>query len=470
MKQYAKYRIFGGFLSTLVAVFAFGSSQVYAAPDVVKLYVAPASQSVVSGNSVTVQVRLSKAANAKVDYAKADMTFSTNQLEVISVSRSGSYFNATGGPVTSFNNSKGTINISGSGDTLPTNADVLVASVTFKAKAAGTGTLSFTGASVAGDLLGSGNVKNSLTATAGTSVVVSSPPTTPPATTQPKPSSTSQSQPPSTQTPAPVAPDSDPENTVATRQDEQTDFSPSTGQTEAANDIKAPGTRPIQIWQWVLSGLISLAAIGGIAYVLITKKREQSGMLPDSTPEPVSLDTQTETIVDENAAAELLAIGSAASADAQDKHEAEPLAQPTPVYVQPEHIVPVEPVSVEGVEIEPLDPAWPTRLNSAPPAEFTAVANVAQNVPVAPVVQPQPQVIEPVYAPQPPAAVAIQEPIQALQPVQVVPPVAEASIPVQQVPPTAPQQTDDFPDMFEEGAARLTAEGLDEQLKPKNAV
>jgi hypothetical protein len=142
----------------------------------VKLYVAPASQSVVSGNSVTVQVRLSKAANSKVDYAKADMTFSTNQLEIVSVSRSGSYFNASGGPVTSFNNSKGTLNISGSGDTLPSNADVLVASVTFKAKSAGTGTLSYTNASLAGDLLGSGSVKNALTATAGTSVLVSSPP------------------------------------------------------------------------------------------------------------------------------------------------------------------------------------------------------------------------------------------------------------------------------------------------------
>jgi hypothetical protein len=205
---------------------------------------------------------------------------------------------------------------------------------------------------------------------------------------------------------------------------------------------------------------------------LITKKREQNGLLPDSAPEPISPDTQTETILDENAAAELLAIGYVGGTVAQDEPEAEPLAQPTPIYVPTQEMAPAEPVSVEGVEVEPLDPAWPTRLNAAPQVEAPTVADLPQDIPVEPVVPPivQPQVIEPVYVPQPPVAAEMQEPVQAQQPVQVVPPVPESPMPPRQAPTATPQQTDDFPDMFEEGAARLTAEGLDEQLKPKNAV
>lgn len=440
MKQHKKYRIFSGLLSALVAAFACGTTQVSAAPDVVKLYVAPASLSVVSGNSLTIQVRLSKAANAKVDYAKADLTFSSNQLEITSVSKSGSHFNASGGPVTSFNNSKGTVNISGSGSTLPVNADVLVASVTLRAKSTGTGLISFTNASVVGDLLGSGSMKNALTATAGSSVAVSSPPApSPPATTQSKPTSPMPSQTTTSPAPTPEAAAGNAEATPNTGPDEQTELISDVKSTDVATDSSQTQGQATQLWQWILSGVISLAAIGGIGYVLIMKKRGQADMLPDSTPAPLSFDAQTETAVAVDAVVQPPAIDS-------EGLQAEQLASPGPVYSPVENPVSAETASVGGMEIEPLDPAWPTQIT--------------------PDVQPQVPAVEPVYAPQT-TVVETQTPVELVA--QATSQAVEGPAPEQQAP-VPLTGGDEFPDMFEEGAARLSAEGFDERLKPKNAA
>lgn len=446
MKQYTKYRIYSGLLSIFVGVITCWPMPVSAAPDLVKLYVAPASQSIVSGNSFTLQVRLIKDTNAKVDYAKADIVFPSQYFEIISISRSGSHFSYNGGPLTSFNNSNGTLVVSGSGDTLPTNANVLVASVTFRAKAVGTRSVSFTDSSVAGDELGSGNVKNALTATAEASINITPPPS-PPVTTQRASNNTTPDQ-----TPSPATPESESEIKQIPTLDEQNESSSYIEQTEIVADTATTPEQRIQLWQWILSGLLSVGAICGIAYVLITKKREEPVMLPETITKTIPTDTHIEAAGNENSSTNLYGLGSTTNEVSQDIPQSSLRSGPGVVPALATEAS--EQPAVGGVEIQPLDPAWSARLNLSP--------DVTQDIstePVSPVLPPQVQITEQTYP----------TPLPSEPPLQVMPRTVEAPVPAQP-PRIAPTQPDEFPDMFEEGAARLSAEGFDEQLKPKNVT
>lgn len=168
------------------SVFLFASSDVAAADPKVKLYLAPAAVTTPVGSTVSMQVRVSKNTTAFVDYVNADMNFPAANLEVVSISKQGSYFSQNSGPTTAFSNAVGTISIKGEGVLMPIKADVLVATVTFKALKAGSANVSFSQKSQVGDMKNGGNVKNVMDAWTGSIVTISSAPLqpTPPTDTE----------------------------------------------------------------------------------------------------------------------------------------------------------------------------------------------------------------------------------------------------------------------------------------------
>lgn len=150
-----------------------------AAPSQLRLYVSPSSTQVSTGTTFSLQVRLEKNTTDRVNYVYADMKFSQNLLEVVSISRVGSAFTTDNGPSIAYSNSQGTITLAGSGNDLPTPADVLVGTVVFRAKTTGTATLSFTADSKAGRQLGGTNVRNLLDTAMGATISIVTPPTAP---------------------------------------------------------------------------------------------------------------------------------------------------------------------------------------------------------------------------------------------------------------------------------------------------
>ena len=445
-----------------VAFVFYGSDPVFAAGNDVRLYVTPSSSSGPIGRNVAVQIRLSKDTNAKVDYAKADTRFSTAVLEVVSVSRAGSYFTNNGGPTTSYNNSNGTLVVSGSGNTLPTVADALLVTVTFRVKTAGAGTISFTGSSEAGDLLGGGNVKNVLNATSGSSITGESPPpaATPakPATATPTPSPTSSPQPSATtapETPTPTPPATNTEDVANDENTLQTTSLPEEGSTPSESPTFLSSLEP---WQMIAGAVLGVGLVGGAAFITVARLRKHETMplqVPQSAEEMEAdsinqlptedsfFQPQPVSIVADESQVPLAPVDTEASVG-------------QPQFTSPE--VPEAPVVVAGVEIEPLDPAMPSPLITVTQPE--AVASAIPDEPIAAPMQPQlqpmpqPESYTPVTAyEQPPAAVQ-QEAYPA--------PVLET--PIAEEPITVGSE-DEFPDMFEEGEARLRAEGLDSQLK-----
>lgn len=418
-----------------------------AATNVVKLYSTPGSQSVAAGNDITLQIRLTKDTTSKVDFAGADIRFSANVLEVISVSRAGSYFTYDNGPTTSFNNANGTLTVSGRGDTLPTAADVLLASVTFRVKTGGTGTTSFTGASVAGDQLGSGNVKNSLNVTSGSTIVGVTPP--PPSSTR----TASPSQPTAT-SPAPSTPQSQSPTSTAAGVNEQT--SPLSGdeilETDpAAKDVVTVDAKQafpfgLELWQVLAASILTVGfvAVG----IIMVMKRMHGHKLKQSDPEAVSVVTEgiEQELPNEH---EFFAATPIPDpfANATETVAAKPLQQSSTAAQanSADHTV------IEGVQIEPLDPSMPSPLtNAVQPSEAPQHQQNDSSW-----IQPSTVTNQPAVAPEITSENAASgQPETYVQPTQ----------PQSAQPVDALSVAEEFPDMFEEGEARLRAEGLDSRL------
>ncbi len=515
MKKRSTLLLGGAFIAGFLGSYGISKLQpTAAAANEVRLYTTPASASAVTGNTVSIQIRLSKTSSAKVDYVKADMKFTTSVLEIVSVNKSGSYFTGSGGPTSTYNNSNGTLVITGKGTSMSTPSDVLISTITFRLKSAGTGTLQFNSGSQAGDLLGSNNVKNSLTASTGSSITGTTPASTTtqpkPSTPSPSPSSTSSPQSPTstTSTPAtdaqtPPAPDQT--TTTETTNQEVTQPTP-TGQAQNAEDISKSVAPSIQLWQWVAMGVIGVGAITG-AGILLMKRRMgieppvvaespesnleafAAGLVqPESAYDQFPADTQheqgnsyavapsiqpevvpeTSPVVEPVMTEEPVVVPTpppveafvppvepvAAAEIVPAPAPVEPAVMPTAAAVEYSPAPTPAPISVEGIDIQPIDPAMPSPLAAIAEAQTTA-----PTMSMEPLEQVQPEMapVEAFQQPAPPAVV-YPEPENAL-------PVTEP-IPQAQMAATASPE-EDFPDMFEEGAARLQAEGLDEQLKPR---
>lgn len=138
-----------------VLLFLFSASYTYAAD----IFVSPSSGAYSVGQTFTVSISVDPKTD-KINSADGVLAFSPSQLSVVSVSKSGLAFSIW--PVEpTFSNSAGTVTFGG-GHTAPISNRSTILSVTFRAVAAGTGTVSFSRASVlAADGLGTNVLKAS---------------------------------------------------------------------------------------------------------------------------------------------------------------------------------------------------------------------------------------------------------------------------------------------------------------------
>jgi hypothetical protein len=493
------------FLSVLLAAVSYGglvsfwaNSSVVAATSTVKLYVNPASAGVTTGYTTALQLRLYKNSSAKVDYVDARVTFSAAQLEVVSISKQGSYFNSGGGPSVAYNNSNGTISVTGNGAPLATIDDVLLATVTFKAKTAGSGSVTFTAASQAGDITNGGHVKNSLDTRVGGVVNITNPvssggssgggtpaPTNPVAPVAPVPSA-------DPATPAPAT--EEPQTSGAPSDQSQANGSPSQSD-DVSTAIERTVTSPPAWLQLLLpiAGVVATLGMLGLGYVLFLKRKQGGVTLP---PEDEATDAETmpttETIAQADSAAFATFQGDEATDDStgfmQEPELPEfnstldtpqPMADTTPpssdlasvlsqpVELMPEELMavpdvaqsaPEEPIETSATEVlqqdiltEPVEQPASSESVVQPPTvgEFAAqvpdapvLQSAAITVPVQPPVAPL--MDEPAAMPMPPP---IANEVYPVQP-EVAPSVAEQPVPAEQLaPPAQPESLPQAPVM-----------------------
>lgn len=443
----------------LVAVVTYGEvlshmaqSSVQAATSSVKLYVNPTSLSITAGQTGSVQLRLSKDSSAKVDYVDAKATFSTANLEVVSISRQGSHFGYSNGPATSFNNSNGTLAISGRGAELATKADVLVATVTFRGKSVGTGSISYTASSQAGDLTNGGHVKNSLSARVGGIVDISSPPPadsgsgisgggTAPST---PPSSSPDAQEQATEEAAsPDAPTSN-EAPTGTTGDQDKNV-PASGVTATLEEAV---TKPPVWMQYLVPGaaVVGVTGIASLGWVLQRKRRKDGVHLPPSDESAGGI-TMPSTEQAEEATELGFGIGITASPDAAADSFA-PVEEPDlPEFSALHAMAPV--AAPEVVDRMPLESALEQEPVLMPP-ELMNVPSPELEVPAAPLAA-EPEIISP-----PDLAVAAAPSLEAapLPPAEQVvadEPVSPADMPMPPTPPqmdmAAPQPVESAPEV-----------------------
>ena len=264
----------------------------FAAPDEVRLYMTPVNVGIAPGATTTLQIRLSKTDGVRVDHVDAAVTFPSGLLEVTALSKAGGYFTANNGPTMAYNNAAGTLRVTGNGTTLSASADVLVATATFRTKAAGTARVNYSTSSQAGDMVGTNNIKNYLTGTAGSTLTITSPVT--PNPTTPKPPAPT----PSTPSPPITTPQLTPEES------EDPTTSPKTG---SPDDSPAPETDANKSATPASSNtkrsvlLYAILGLGiGLCLYVALKRRRRKKIQRLNTPETVTSErTHDDLSVDE---------------------------------------------------------------------------------------------------------------------------------------------------------------------------
>lgn len=166
------------YISTVLCaiVFFILGTHVVSAADVL---IAPATGSYASGQTFTVAVQANPRGDS-INAVEAELSFDSDVLSVVSISKDGSAFSLWTTEPT-FSNSAGTIAFGG-GSPSPFTTQSNLVSITFRAAAAGTGAVSFSDASVlAADGLGTDVAENTPGATY-TIATADVPPPTPPTT------------------------------------------------------------------------------------------------------------------------------------------------------------------------------------------------------------------------------------------------------------------------------------------------
>ena len=454
------------------AVLLSAQSNVVAASPGVWMYVSPSSSTMTSGSTRNIQVRLGKDSSAKVDYAEARLHFSAAQLEIVSVSKQGSYFSWSGGPKVTYSNNSGTAVISGTGPLLPTQADVLIATINFRAKSAGSAVISLDSNSRAGDITGGSRVKDVLDGRSGATVAVSAPVSADPGT-GPAPSS-------------PTTPESSPDEQAQDQADKPTTDDSSSGVAQsdatdspsAANDDKAlAGTSEADFsekpaWQVYLlpaAGGVLALGLAGAGVLLYVRKKHQGPQLPP-------LEEQAEEVA--MPSTEQFATGYAQAPDLDTEEplvnessedDVQPFAAQTEVSDAPS----VEPSPTLESTINPefeqpssLTDTLPTQQTEAVMGDQdTALADTV-TAPVVPNVPPP--TYTPVIPPEPPSQ-PLAYPVDAYAQPAVQEQPMQLAVPPR---PTTPMQTGqvdyaNMPDMFDLGAERLRKEGLGDLIANK---
>lgn len=460
-------------------------SSVMAAGSTVKLYISPATAGVTTGYTTGLQLRLYKNSSAKVDYAEAHVSFPVSELEVVAVSKQDSYFNNGGSPSISYNNTNGSISFMGSGPALGPVDDVLLATVTFRAKVAGTAAVSYTSASQVGDITNGGHVKNALDSRVGATVNISNPIPAPASA-----GSSGSNTPVTTASPPPApATDSAPAagDTAATPST-QSPASPSSSK-DVSTTLERTVTAPPAWLQFLLpaAGGAGLLGMGTLGYVLYLKRRKSGVSLPPEGELGIEVMPSTEAAE----AAPLFEIGSesplASDPAEQSVDEIEPaeaaatvpealdpieLAEPQPaslesVLAQPAELLPTElrdeAISEVAQSVEPK-PAVPAAMATAAEPMVTATESAAPTPFAATSPLPMPAIAAvPVVTPiQPPEQTTVSQPIQYPPEAAIVTPAPVPSVD------TAAAEIDykNLPDMYEVGAQRLQNEGHNDLAAP----
>lgn len=446
MKKYLPAGLLG-LLTVMTAVFIVWAAglSVVAATSQLKLYSSPASATVTVGNSVTIQIRLSKQTSSKVDYVNADLRFPANLLEVTSISKTGSHFTQNNSPLTSYNNSTGVINVHGSGNLLGTPADVLVATVTLRTRSVGSASISFSTSSQAGNLLGADNVKNYLDSTAGAVISITNPPTTNPKPSTPPPTTP----PPSTSTPTtPSVPrETAPSNSSIPDTDSVVPSSAAPSAAATTNTTTSSASKSadtsvlsrVPVWLIAVAGG-SLLLIGAVVWLWWRRRRaEPMVALSPDIPNEEYIAPETYVIASEEDMTESGTMDAGLTIDTMPSDN-----QPSiDAVLATDQVVPVQDV-----------------VSNTSQPEFQ---------PIAEVLAPSPQVNTPIVASAQPVAppdvpVAISPSLQDTQTTSVV-----AEQPIVENTVVAVGQTDtindaDPPDMFELGEQRLQQEGFAQRL------
>lgn len=403
------FTVIAALVTVLVAysgvVFWAANENVVAADPKVRLYLSPATSSIATGSITSLQIRLSKNTNSKVDYVNADLTFSASSLEVTSIAKQGSHFSASGGPTTSYNNTSGTVSVKGTGAELPTTADVLVATVTFKGKVAGTTSISFTAASQAGDITNGGHVNDALDMKTGGAITVSTPPKTTAPVSKITPSTTP------TSTPPPDEPSTTPTSTPT--DDESSPQSADDVDEEVAPVVVAEPFWRKYLWP-ITGGALLITGAAATAVTLVMKRR--SSNQTDAAVSPV--EDEEDLVL-----------------------EAEPTATPESTVKENSSIEDEEVLAEKETVSIPL----------SDPAKVVNTAPIAAAAPTKPIPKP------PTPPPTPTPTSLLARPVQTVHPE---PRPAASLAPI--------RNTTDYanlPDMFDLGEKRLQDEGLGD-MKP----
>lgn len=148
-----------------------------------KLYLKPSTQSLTTGNSFSVQIRLGLPtyASTYINFISTTVNFPVNFLKVTSVNATSTAFPLS--LKSAYSNTNGAVSFTGNSERPYTLGDYLVATVNFQATAAGTAPLSFSPSSKAGSCTYCSNLVTSMTGTTITVSKPSPPPSPPPSTT-----------------------------------------------------------------------------------------------------------------------------------------------------------------------------------------------------------------------------------------------------------------------------------------------
>lgn len=158
------------------AVMTYLIFRVFAATGPATLYTSPTgSQSITNGQSFTVSVRISSAANVPISCASVYLSYPTDKLQITGIGYNGSAYSVQALE----SNSGGVLHMDRCGLPVISGGDQLYAQVSFKAIATGSAALGFTGSSTVLSGEGSSNA-NLLGQTNGVTYNIAAPATPPP--------------------------------------------------------------------------------------------------------------------------------------------------------------------------------------------------------------------------------------------------------------------------------------------------
>ena len=367
MKQNKLINFLYGLAAAIATTTLLFGSTIQAAPtDTVRLYMSPADSNVVMGDVLSTQLRLKIETSSRVNQVNVYVSYSASIVEVLSISTEGGVFPPLVTP--SFNNGNGTLQVQVRGDVITGPIDTLLATVRFRAKAAGAATVAYTSATVAGTSRGD-SVKDLLSTASGARISVT-PPIATPVTPKPRPAP---STPPPTQTPITPSPET-PENPLSPAEEEEQPavlipdtsqgpvIDPSVSDPTAKPTSPSPSIMSRVSLTVILSALIIILAAAAMAFLLLSGKKparasatsitdDSEWISPTVLPENGVEDTESLAPVDSN----------------EPPLEPSPTSKSAPAISPPTHAPETTATAIVTPNASPQKPAVVSKIGPAEP-------------------------------------------------------------------------------------------------------